>query len=221
LRQIVEIWELSIQGVPDGELSAERSLLWSIHEFIENETWSDNYPNGLPYRRVKAFCYWTLAAAHAEGADLTSELYWEIGDDYDAVGDATYFDYLAPYTRLRTRTLNGRVVGAYYASDGSIKYQTVDLTVVVENQVVSVSGPTLDTDEPGSGEVPKAPGSDPSSTYWWGQARYKPGGAPNYRFSVSMTEQLSSSIEMVLRDDGAEISRFFASQSGTHARVSE
>lgn len=61
LRQIVDLWDVTIEGKPGDDLTITRTLIWSLNDLIDSETSTDTHPDGPPYRRVRSTAYWTYA----------------------------------------------------------------------------------------------------------------------------------------------------------------
>lgn len=212
LRQCMELWEYTLTGTPGVDLVVTRRLLWSLLDTLGSAQNIDTHPAGTPFMRVKAQVYWVKGASTANGTGIETRLFWESDD----TTNANLADYEAPHRHRRYRALTGRVVGAYYSPAGEVRLQTVDLTAETIREVLSVTGPALVSDQPGTGHVEKWRGT---TEYWWSNLDVLT--QPDYLIQVSMTVSLESTMELVLRDNGVEVSRFTARETGVYSRESE
>lgn len=202
-----ELWECEITG-PGATATATATLIWSYDDLIADYASTDTHPAGIQGYGVSGTPYWTLKTADDDGATLESAF------EYEEV-EVPIRGYEKPHTRIRTRSYENRVVSGYY-KDGTIRLVKLELSVRTLRSVDSLTGPTVVEDIKGESYVGTATFS--STDYSWPPASSDT-TYPRYEVETSLSGTLESRIEYVLKDDGVEVSRYEAVETGTHSQT--
>ncbi|PKM30238.1 MAG: hypothetical protein CVV07_07420 [Gammaproteobacteria bacterium HGW-Gammaproteobacteria-11] len=211
--RLYEVWEYRLSGAGE-EITAERELLWSHDDLIDDYEFTDDLPDGPPYEGPRGAPYWKVDSTTPSGVNIVTDFEFEVQPISFASGSPNFY---APFARTVTRKIPGRVVGAYYL-EGAIKYITLD--VEAHSTAVATANHSVTSSTPGEGFVEeRASGSSPA--YNW-PPRIEDGLVmPSYTVTSTVGLTMSSTLSIRLRNDGVTVSEFTATASGSRSSTTD